>query len=359
MKQKIGFIYYTFFPVTGGAAVHGYNLAKELRQLDYRLYKLNGEPDPWTEKKPENLSGLIWILRNCDLIYVRMDFFFNLRNLIGFLSILLGKKTVVELNTPSDELHLFGRSSTYIRWMDRIWGLFLRRAAAVSVVSEAVARYCREALGLEQVHVIENGGEIFDPQSLQPDPAVRDKMERIRKEYDTVVVWAGSSNAMQDLDAMQQIATETAPKTAIVLLVQEDPDGKKVAAEGENIFIFRNMERESVTYMIRQADIGVAFYRAYPWSRWGFYNSSLKVMEYLNNGLLTLANIDGTGVTRNHPNFRQVTGVEKAAALIRNHSEESAGPQAGHEKSAGVPPARTWAEAASETSALFQSILSS
>ncbi|MEX2600423.1 MAG: glycosyltransferase [Balneolaceae bacterium] len=355
MKQKIGFIYYTFSPVTGGAAVHGWNLAKELNSLGYRLYKLNGGPDPWTEKKPENLAGLIWILRHCELIYVRMDFFFNLRNLIGFLSILLGKKTVVELNTPSDELHLFGRSPAWIRWIDRIWGLFLRRADAVTVVSEPVARYCREALSLERVQVIENGGEIFDPVALHPDPAVRDEMESIRKKYRTVVVWAGSSNAMQDLEAMEQIAEAASPETAIVLLVQEDLNGKKVTAEGENIFIFRNMERDTVKYIIRESEIGVAFYREYPWSRWGFYNSSLKVMEYLNNGLLALANIEGTEVQRNHPNFRQVSGVEEAAAIIRSFRGTAV--DSASSGTTEVQPARTWADAASETSELIQSIL--
>ena len=100
--MKIGFIYYTFYPVTGGASVHGYNLAKELSKKGYKLYKINGEPDPYTNRLKHPIPGLFWIMANCDLIYIRMDYFLYLRNFVSILTLLSGKKMIVELNNPSD-----------------------------------------------------------------------------------------------------------------------------------------------------------------------------------------------------------------------------------------------------------------
>ncbi|MEX0770011.1 MAG: glycosyltransferase [Balneolaceae bacterium] len=351
MNKKIGFIYYTFYPVRGGASVHGYNLARELKKLGYDLYKLNGEPDPWTTKLSGSLSGLLWILKNCDVIYVRMDHFITQpRNLIGLISLLIGKKVIVELNNPSDELYLFGRGKRYIRFVDRLYRLFLSRARAVIVVSEPLKTYCKQVLGLQRTYVIENGGEIFDPDSINPSEEIRLKMETIRHRFDSVVVWAGSMNEMQELEWVREFAREAGSDMAVLFIVNDEGGNHRQSGspEEDNIFIFRNPGRQDVKFLILSADAGLAFYKPYPWSRWGYYNSSLKIYEYLNNGLLTFTNIRGTDSQLHSSFFRNVDSPEQAVEQIRNRR---------HMKFSAAVGTRTWDQVAQETARVIEEVI--
>ncbi len=346
LAKKIGFIYYTFYPVTGGASVHGYNLAKELYQQGHELYKINGAPDPYTHRLKNSVRGLFWILANCDLIYIRMDYFLNFRNLISILAILTRKKLIVELNNPSDELHLFGRGETYIRFVDRVMSKILHRADAVIAVSEPMKNFCKQALRLTNVHVIENGGEVFEKTSENVSSEVIEKLNQIRESYSKTVVWSGSANNMQDLKNLEQIAKSQRGKSAVLLLIREDPQNETLPVSKGNLFVFKNLPRKDVQYIISNSDIGLALYKEYPWSRWGFYNSSLKIFEYLNNGLLTIANIEGTEVQKSYPNFRFASTNDEIITWIDQFNG----------RSFNVNNPRTWGDVAAETSQIIQQI---
>lgn len=345
--MKIGFIYYTFYPVSGGASVHGYNLARELHALGYELYKINGQADPFTNKLENPVTGIIWILANCDVIYIRMDYFLNLRNLVSLFAIAGRKKVIVEINSPSDELHLFGRGRKYIRSADRIIRNILKRTDAVITVSEPLKKYCKEALNLDKIHVIENGGEIFSEPGLAATKPVKEQLGQIRKEYSKIVVWSGSLNEMQDLSDIQAIAESQKDQAAVILIVKEDVKEGVFPSSIDNLFIFKDLSREDVKYIISQSDIGLALYSDYPWSRWGFYNSSLKIFEYLNNGLLTITNTEGTKIQRSYPNF---LFVDRADEMITHIEKYKPGTFEIH-----AP--RTWRDVAEETSQIIQNVV--
>lgn len=344
--MKIGFIYYSFFPVTGGASVHGYNLAKELHKFGYQLYKLNGDPDPYTRKLTNPIKGLVWILANCDLIYIRMDYFLNLRNLISLLALISQKKVIVEINSPSDELHLFGRGEKYIRSVDRIMKKILKKTDAVITVSKPLKNYCSRALNLDNVHVIENGSEVFDINENAISDWVRTALSEIKKNFPKIVVWSGSANNMQDLSKLGKIADSQTGKTAIILIVKDEFRKSDLPETRDNIFIFRNLPRDDVKYIVSSADIGLALYREYPWSRWGFYNSSLKIFEYLNNGLLTITNTKGSDIQQSYPNFRFAEDVHKMIDFIDTYTSQ------GFE----IDATRTWSDVAQETSVIIQEV---
>lgn len=345
---KVGFIYYSFYPVTGGASVHGFNLAKELQKLGYKLYKLNGEPDPHTKKMKNPVTGLFWILKNCDLIYLRMDYFLNLRNLISLFALISRKKIIVEINSPSDELYLFGRSRRYIKNVDRIVSKILKQADAVITVSEPLKKYCTEILHLDSVHVIENGGEVFNPSSQEISESVKQIVSEIKKNYSKIVVWSGSMNEMQDLSKLEQIAVSQKNKAAVLLIVKEEENKSgKLPQSAENLFIFKNLPRKDVTYIVSNSDIGLAFYSEYPWSRWGFYNSSLKIFEYLNNSLLTITNTEGLGVQRTYPNFKYAENLDEMIRIIDEYSADNYEPEN----------PRTWSDVARETSDVIHKVV--
>lgn len=328
--------------------MHGYNLAKELSRLGYELFKINGEPEPHTTRLNNPVTGLIWMLRNCDLFYIRMDYFLNLRNLVILPALLFGKKVIVELNSPSDELHLFGKSKKQIRRRDKIMSWLLKKTGAVVAVSEPIKQYCEEALGLSNVTVIENGGEVFEEVLTEADPQLKQKISNIKQEYEKLVVWSGSLNKMQDLDMLRQFQETIGEKSALILIIKKDNEHDELTLDGENWFLFNNLSRRDVSYIIAQCDVGLAFYNEYPWSRWGFYNSSLKIYEFLNNGLLTITNTRGRERQRLYPNFRSVDSISQIEQYIQAVDEKISN----HSK-------RTWKTVAEETSELIDKIAKS
>ncbi len=285
----IGFFYYSFYPVKGGASVHGYNLAKELALKGYKLLKVNGEPDPYTEKK-SGLWGLIYILLVSDIVFVRLDYFKKMRNFIPLVAKLFRKKVMAELNSPSDELRLFGATEMDIQKADRFMRFLSRFVDKFLVVSPPVKKYCTEILQLNNVSVIENGGEVFELEALAVSQEFQDVIEEITTSYDQVAVWAGSPNKMQEMSFIGGIGEALDATCALILITTSPIRLPESLTRRENIYVFSELGRDEVKWIIRQADIGFAFYEDYYWSRWGFYNSSLKVYEYLVNGLWVISN---------------------------------------------------------------------
>lgn len=356
--MKIGYLYYNFYPVKGGASVHGYNLAKELTKLGYTLYKINGAEDPYTKKIKNQIAGFFKILKESDVIYLRMDYFLKLRNLSSFLVLITGKKLIIELNSPSDELYLFGKSMRYVMWVDLVVRFVLKRVDAIIVVSEPIKKYCLEALSLdpEKVYVVENGGEVFSSNrdSLDEKKQTRkskllvDKIKDIKKKYKQIAVWAGSLNKMQDLKRLNEISDIQKEKTAIIIIVKEE-NGDEFDFRNQNQFVFKNLSRDEVSKIILSTDVGLAFYDDYHWSRWGFYNSSLKIFEFLNNNLLTLTNIEGTEIQKNYPNYVVAKDSEAIIKVLNS----------GIAPKPDISLIRTWENVGKEVSEIIQQVYNS
>jgi glycosyltransferase involved in cell wall biosynthesis len=346
LNMKIGFLYYNFYPVVGGASVHGFHLAKELSKLGYELYKLNGEADPYTKKLENPATGFFWMMRNCDLIYVRMDYFINRRNLLALFALMSNKKVIIELNSPSDELHLFGRSKKYISRVDRVMSSVLKKADAVIVVSTPIQKYCEKELGLQNVYVIENGGVRFEVTPNKISGNLKKTVSELRSRYKKIVVWSGSPNKMQDLELLKKIADTQQGDTAFVLIVKDEKNDLDLQSELENLFLFKNLARDEVEFLIKSADIGLALYDDYPWSRWGFYNSSLKIFEYLNNELLTISNREGTEVQKNYSNFRFARNSEEILTFMDEYRGKNEKPKI----------IRTWKHVAEQTSNIIEKV---
>lgn len=354
--MKIGFIYYDFYPVKGGASVHGYNLAKELTKLGLSLYKINGATDPYTKRHKNRFIGFFKILKNSDVIYLRMDYFFKLRNISSLFALIAGKKLIIELNSPSDELYLFGKSLRYVLWIDSLVRFILKRADAVIVVSEPIKRYCLEALSLnpDKIHIVENGGEVFhsnDSPSISNEKEnagsgeLDKRIQEIREKYTQIAVWAGSSNKMQDLEWLKEISEHQKNRTAFIIIMKEEK-GDEVVFGSQNQFLFKNLNRKDVSKIILSSDIGLAFYDEYKWSRWGFYNSSLKIFEFLNNNLLTLSNIEGTAIQREYPNFIVAKDSETVLKVLNSNLKVK--PEASQ--------IRTWEKVGKEVSAIIHRV---
>lgn len=351
MSLNIGFLYYSFYPVTGGASVHGYNLAKELADRGHRLYKLNGKPDGHTILLPGKLTGFLKMLLVCDLIYVRMDYFLNFRNLAALLAKLLGKRVVVELNSPSDELLIQGHSMEYLKRIDWLYGHLLRRMDALITVSEPIKRYCIQELKIpmEKITVIPNGSELIDADRVHPDPETRKVVEAMASTFEKIVLWSGTVTKMQDLGFITDIAESVSDEIGMLIITNE-PELMSEKLPNDFVTVLSGLDREDVKYIVTVSDAGLALYDDYSWCRWGFYNSSLKLYEYCNNGLLTVTNISDPGpYFRSFPNLHRADNPAEAVDLLLSQEPSNLdNPETGK---------RTWKDVARETESVMNEVV--
>ena len=83
----------------------------------------------------------------------------------------------------------------------------------------------------------------------------------------------------------------------------------------------------------------MSFYRNYSWSRWGFYNSSLKIYEYTANNLFVFTNAEFFKDS-GYSNIKFVNEAEECLEFIKKYDN----------KKNENPLRRSWKDVARETS---------
>lgn len=330
--------------MTGGASVHGYNLAKELALRGHRVLKINGQPDNFTEFHA-GLRGFLYTVMLSDIIYVRIDYFIKIRNLIPVIAKLFGKKVVAELNSPSDELLLQGFSKKYMAWMERIWKILIHFPDHVIVVSEPVKSFCVQILNCKSVTVVPNGGEIIDEDELKVGADFKRQFDDIKGKYDKIIIWVGTTNKIQEFDALLKAGMVIDKKYALFVITSGDMEFGDGFKNRDNIFHFSSLERDVIKELLIKSDIGLALFSNYDWCRWGFYISSLKLYEYLCNGLSVITT---TKELRDlHPNIfylDNITGINDVLEKI-------------DKRSITVTDNRTWKQVAGEVEQVMTGVL--
>ena len=289
---RIAFFYNNFYPVKAGATVHGYNLAKELTNIGYEITTFNKIEDGFTAKKQRTLSNIISVFLNSDLIYVRHDLKINHKSYLVSLAKLFKTRSIVELNAPSDELLMNGRALTSVRRLDRYLKPFISLADAVIAVSDSVKQYCEEILDYHNVFVVPNGGEVIDIRRLKVSNNLTDRITSFKKDHDKLVIWSGTKRPWQAFSLVKQIVAASHSNIGFIM-VSDDLSVFEELRSYDNVYLFSNLPRDEVKYLIKTCNIGLALYGDYRLSRFGFFNSPLKYYEYLINGLHVVASPKG------------------------------------------------------------------
>ncbi|MDP4265920.1 MAG: hypothetical protein Q8880_00620 [Bacteroidota bacterium] len=284
---KIAFFYPKFFPVTGGASVHGYYLAKGLHNKGYEIITFQNQKDDFTFKASKNIISLIYKILISDLVYVRF-IYFGKTNYIPLIAKLLRKKTIVEFNSPSDELLMLGRNKNEVIKNDKKLKSLISYADTVIAISENMKNYCINELKCKNVVIVENGGEKIDISKLNVPDSIIEAVNKIKSSFIKTVIWSGTNTSWQGIDIIENIITKTNKNTAFILICNDISLIEKYK-NIQNVFIFSDLSRDSVSYLTINSNIGLALYGDYSWSRYGFYGSSLKYFDYLINGLYVVA----------------------------------------------------------------------
>ena len=314
-EKKIAFFYSSFYPITGGASVHGYNLAKELHNLGYQIHVFQNQNDDFTVKHKRNILSVIWGILTCDIVYVRLPLSqkINLHYLVPKIAKLLGKKVIAELNSPSDEVISLGHSTEHKKKVDKALKNTCNNIDCIVTVSDENKIYCKEVLLVDNVVVIENGGEKFYVLEDEVTPNIVEKFNSIKVNFDKIILWSGNNFPWQGYNYIKELINKAPENFAFLIISNANLD----LSLYNNVFLFNNIKRKDLKYITINSHVGIAMYGNYSWSEYGFYGSPLKFYEYLANGLYVIASPQGQMKRKSSKNIFFSTDIDDIINFIK------------------------------------------
>lgn len=296
--MKIGFIYTKFLPLGSSASVHGYQVAKHLKEQGHELYTLGLGANELTTDFPKSISGILKFIRTIDVVYIRINpwlynDWFSLLKLISFGKI----KVIWELNAPVEEVlasyqgsELPRKVKAWIRKQNKKRRFFARFCDGAVSVSKIMDQYASEELEIRQHCAVSNGSdtELFSSASSQSDHILHDTLKD-----KFVVIWAGNALVpWQGIGMIRQLATEFSSQEDVVFVTVSN-QAVYVDSVAENIICLSEVKYTQLPELLSLADVALCVYENYNWSPYGFYGSPLKLYDYMSMGLPVIASSMG------------------------------------------------------------------
>ncbi|MBA4373995.1 MAG: hypothetical protein C0402_14185 [Thermodesulfovibrio sp.] len=181
---------------------------------------------------------------------------------------------VWEVNAPLEELRTLGKSEELLRKSNMRRKKLARLVDAAICVSDEMAEYARDELGIKEIFVVPNGSdtERFSPEKR--DEAIYD-----RSRYK--VLWSGSPNyGWQGLNIVRELARKCRDKGIDDLLFIVTADGVST----DNIHYLGHIPYAEMPRYIASADLGLCLYGDIDYYR-KFYFSPLKLYDYMASGI--------------------------------------------------------------------------
>jgi glycosyltransferase involved in cell wall biosynthesis len=310
--MRIGYLYgFRAYPPRGGNHTHVYQLVTRFLAAGHSVATI-GEPDvPGSHGYPGTRLGIGQFLDSIEILYVRVDGNPLIRDAAKQACILKARMPIVwEINAPANEALAFswlgrkavrqGRISLIVdrirRWahaerqMPAIMFEEWRRrrlAKKVSVavcVSQALCRYAKEYLGINNVETIPNGGDVTQCLAAQNEVTPLTREQRFKVLYcgSPIYPWQG----FDIVGRVARLGEKELQNVAFVFLVNQLSEE---VPNGRNVLLFEGVPYDRVCGFIKDADLCLAIHPDYGWSKWGFHNSPIKVFEYMSCGKPVLA----------------------------------------------------------------------
>jgi glycosyltransferase involved in cell wall biosynthesis len=288
--MNIGFFYVPYHPLTSGMSVHGHQLVAGLRARGHRILSCLGPGNPGCIDFPRTKAGALRLALQSDVLYIRVSKQSVLER-ATLLKLLrpFSLPVVWEVNAPVEELaasrpdtpqreHLLHRET-------RRRKRFARLVAAGIGVSEVLRRYIHDDLGIRNAVCIPNGS---DPAHFDPAACRATALEHLRGTYK--VFWTGNSRTpWQGIDQVIQAAALMQDSDPDVLFVIMTGEGLWTFPVTKNMLVLRQVPYPDFPHYLAAADVCLCLYQPYDWTRYGFYNSSLKLFDYMAAGKPVIA----------------------------------------------------------------------
>ena len=306
--MRIGYLYgFHAYPPRGGNHLHAYQLIKWFLNRGHEVHTIGDSATPGIYNHGDDSKGIQEFLQGIEVLYIRIDARYLAEDRVARISMEEAEIPIIwEINAPANEGLAFswlGRSRMPKDWPwnwvdkakrmqhaarkmpkitadERIRRSYAKKVSYAICVSDAIERYAREGLGIQNTLVLANGA----------DPDAYDQVGEpmaFGSQYDNYfkILYAGSAiYPWQGLDLLRQTAEEAdrrGAKILFILLVNQD---SPFIPKGKHIKVFTGVPHHEVVRYIRGVDACVAFCSDFTWSRWGFHGSPTKLFEYMGYG---------------------------------------------------------------------------
>lgn len=335
--MRIGYLYgFKAYPPRGGNHVHALELTQGFLQLGHSVSVIEDPSMPGVENFASSPAGIQGFLASINILYVRIDARSTRQwqVLTNVVRANVSCPVVWEINSPANECQAYswlgGTSSIrradegavrrLRRWLhasQQIPAIYLEErhrsqlAKGVSCaicVSTALARYATDALGVADTLVLPNGGPLVSEQEILQ------RREHYKRSGFTVFYSGSAMYPWQGLDYLSQVialAEHVAPDVTFVLAVNQRTSNLPTS---DNVVILEHLDRDKILDAICAADACVSLHPDYPWSKYGFHNSPMKLFEYM-------ACMRAV-VTSNHAQMREIIRDGEDGLLCENDPQD-------------------------------------
>ncbi len=289
------------YPPRGGNHVHAMELVQGFTRCGHSVFTVGDPTMLGVTNFDDRAEGLQGFIECIDILYVRVDARF-LRHWDALISCMkmIGEKPVIwEINSPANETLAYSwlsgksvsdkegpfiklRRSVHatkkipgILWEEMCRRNMAKNVSAAICVSKSLSKYASNALGIPKVLTLPNGGPLIDEDEIK-----RRRRGRLGDRF--TVLYSGSAmypwQGLDYLSAVVKLASKKAPDISFVLAVnQRVPDLPK----SDNVIVLEHLDREKILDAICASDVCVSLHPEYPWSKYNFHNSPMKLFEYM------------------------------------------------------------------------------
>jgi len=294
---KIGFFYVPYYPLSTGRSVHGFKLVQALKKRGHQVLSCLGDGNPDCIQYERTKWGAIKLARDADVLYIRVAgmplYSFLEKSTLLKLVRPYSLPVVWEVNAPVEELKASfpegAERDALIRSENRKRRLLARLVDAGIGVSEVLRKYVRDFLGIKKAFSIPNGSDpsLFASENLQETALIhlKDKFK---------VCWAGNAeNPWQGIDIILETAKRMQHIDPRIIFIVITGNSCWKFPVLKNLLVLRQIPYVDLPHYLAAADVCLCLYNGYDWSEWGFYNSPLKLFDYLAAGKPVIASNRG------------------------------------------------------------------
>lgn len=300
--MRIGYLYnFRAYPPKGGNHVHALELTQGFIREGHDVSVIDDPTMPGVTNYVGQKENLVEFVNSIDVLYIRIDARFTQQWEIMSECINLAddRPIVWEINSPSNEVMAYswlgGKSvsgpesflrilkrrlhaASYIidvRREEKYRRSLAKHVSTAICVSKLLSNYASDELKIDDVVVLPNGGPLISKEEIV-------QRKRKRKDESFTVLYSGSAMyPWQGLDYLSQViklAEKEEPDILFVLAVNQITED---LPRSSNVKILEHLDREQILDAICCADACVSLHPEYPWSKYNFHNSPMKLFEYM------------------------------------------------------------------------------